>query len=386
MFSLRTSRDASLNPLALAHDRVRASGRRVLDLTAGNPTRANIPYDAAAILKALADPRSLVYSPDPLGMPSAREAVARDLATDGVNVGPSRIMLTASTSEAYGFLFKLLCDPGDEVLVPQPSYPLFELLAAFEGVKLVPYHLAYDGKWHVDLDSLARAVTPRTRAVFVVSPNNPTGSYLKRAELAAMIDLGLPIVSDEVFARYPLSTDVDPDRVTTVLEADAPLLFALGGLSKSAALPQMKLAWTALRGEEARVAAALARLELLGDSFLSAGTPVQYALPALLSSGAIARDAIRARTRKNLETLRTRIDAHSPVSLLDVEGGWYATLRVPRTLTEEAWAIELLEKDGVYVHPGQFFGFPSEAFLIVSLLTEEADLREGIDRIVARVR
>ena len=383
MFSARTSRDASQNPLAIAVARARAAGLPLLDLTVSNPTVAGIPYDAAAILGALSDPRALVYGPEPFGLPSAREVIARDLTTGGVAVDPAHVMLTASTSEAYGFLFKLLCDPGDEVLVAQPSYPLFELLAAFEGVKLVPYRMAYDGAWHVDLDSLRRAVTPRTRAVFVVSPNNPTGTYLKRAELRAMVELGLPIVSDEVFARYPFGDD--GDRVGTVLEAKDGLFFALGGLSKLAALPQMKLAWTAAGGEPTRVHAALARLELLADSYLSVGAPVQYALPTLLATGHVAADAIRARTRRNLTHLRAQMGAFSPLSLLDVEGGWYATLRVPRTQTEEAWAIDLVQEHGVYVHPGQFFGFESEAYLVVSLLTPESDFDAGVEKILRAV-
>jgi aspartate/methionine/tyrosine aminotransferase len=244
--------------------------------------------------------------------------------------------------------------------------------------------MAYDGTWHVDLDSLRRAVTPRTRAVFVVSPNNPTGTYLKRAELAAIVALDLPIVSDEVFARYPLRED--PDRVTTVLEAKgASLLFALGGLSKLAALPQMKVAWTAVSGAPARMAHALARLELLADSFLSVGTPIQHALPALLASGHVARDAITARTLHNLARLRAHIGPSSALSVLDVEGGWYAVLRVPRTRTEEAWAVDLVRDHGVYVHPGQFFGFESEAYLVLSLLTPEADFDSGIQKVVRAI-
>ncbi len=386
MFSARTSRDASLNPLAaaLAEARVRArdhEGPAILDLTVSNPTRAGIPYDEKTILAALNDRRSLRYSPEPFGLLAAREAVAAEL---GAAVPASRIVLTASTSEAYAFLFKLLCDPGDEVLIAQPSYPLFELLATFEGVKLVPYRLAYDGGWHIDFDSLRRAVSSRTRAVFVVSPNNPTGTYLKRFELAAIAELGLPIVSDEVFARYPLRED--PDRVTTVLEREGALLFALGGLSKLAALPQMKVAWTAVGGEASRVAEALGRLELLTDSFLSVSAPVQHALPALLSCGNVAADAIRARTRRNFDHLRAQVGSDSPLSVLDAEGGWYATVRVPATRTEEAWAIDLIRDHGVYVHPGQFFGFESEAYLVVSLLTPENDFDAGVEKLARATR
>jgi len=376
--SARTDHDPTPNALTVALRAARARGR-VLDLTASNPTRAGIPYPTDAILSALADPRALAYEPEPFGLSHAREAVARAIGADA-----SRVVLTASTSEAYSFLFKVLCDPGDDVLVAQPSYPLFDHLARFESVRLVPYRLAYDGAWHVDLDSLRRARTPRTRAILVVAPNNPTGSYLKRAELDAMAAMGLPIVSDEVFAPYPLRED--RARVVTALEAKDALVFSLGGLSKMAALPQMKLGWIAVGGPREHVDDALARIELVADAFLSVGAPVQHAAGALLETRAVAAEAIAARTRENLAALRAAIGRDSPASVLDVEGGWYATIRLPRTKPEETWALELLEEDGVYVHPGHFFDFAEEAFVVVSLLTPRADFAEGVAKIAARAR
>jgi alanine-synthesizing transaminase len=376
-FSRRTAHSLEANPLSRALAAARARGREILDLTVSNPTRASIDYDTAAILGALSDPRGLVYEPAPLGIESAREAVARE---NGVDT--SRVMLTASTSEAYAFLFKLLCDPGDEVLVPAPSYPLFDLLAAFEGVHLVPYRLAYDGAWHVDLDSARRAKTARTRAIVLVSPNNPTGSYLKRAELDALAALELPLISDEVFASYPLGAG---RAGPSALSCRDSLVFALGGLSKVAALPQMKLAWTCVAGPDPLVRGALDRLELLGDTFLSASTPVQIALPALLASRHRAEEAIRARTRDNLARLRELVGPSSAATVLDVEGGWYAIVRVPRTKSEEQWAIDLVEQDGVYVHPGHFFGFADEAYLVLSLLTDEATFAAGVRRVVSAV-
>jgi alanine-synthesizing transaminase len=381
MLSSRSAFDLSPNPLALAVARARAAGQPLLDLTESNPTRAAVPYDRDAILAALASPRALLYEPLPFGLPSAREAVARELGVDA-----ARVVLTASTSEAYALLFKLLCDSGDEVLVPAPSYPLFEHLARLEAVRAVPYRLAYDGAWHVDVASVRAARGARTRAVVSVAPNNPTGSYLKKDELAALASLGLPIVSDEVFARYPLRDD--PARAWTALEASeaghAPLIFVLGGLSKLAALPQMKLAWIVVGGEGARVRAALARLEVIADAFLSVGAPVQHAAPALLASRAAAETAIAARVRANLAAVRAAV-AGSAASLLDVEGGWYATLRLPATRSEQDWTLALLERDGVLVHPGHFFDFEQEAYVVVSLLTPEEPLREGLGRLVARV-
>jgi alanine-synthesizing transaminase len=375
--SSRSSFDLAPNRLSVALARARVEERPVLDLTESNPTRAGLPYPRDAILEALANPDTLLYEPAPFGLGSAREAVARELELD-----PARVALTASTSEAYAFLFKLLCDPGDEVLVPVPSYPLFEHLARLEGVRAVPYPLVYDGVWHVDLDALRNAVGPRARAVVTVSPNNPTGSYLKRAELAALSALGLPIVSDEVFASYPLRED--PTRASSALEAQGGLVFSLGGLSKLAALPQMKLAWIAVGGDAPDVTEAMGRLEIVADAYLSVGTPVQHALPRLLASRSVTETAIRARTRANLELLRSRV-AGTSATLLDAEGGWYATLRVPSTRTEESWVLALLEEDGVYVHPGHFFDFEREAYLVLSLLTPEATFAEGVARIVTRL-
>jgi alanine-synthesizing transaminase len=382
MFSSRSSMDLAPNRLAIALARANASSRPFLDLTESNPTRASIPYDTSTVLAALAAPAAMHYAPAPFGMPPAREAVARELSTQGAQVDPSRVVLTCSTSEAYSFLFKLLADPGDEVLVPAPSYPLLEHLARFESVRVVAYRLAYDGAWHIDIASVRDALSQRTRAIVVVNPNNPTGSYLKRDEFDALASLGLPIVSDEVFSRFPLRED--DSRVSTVLErSSAELVFSLGGLSKRAALPQMKLAWIAAGGREARVEGALARLEVIADAFLSVGAPVQHALPELLRSGETPAKAIADRTHANIEHLR-RIVRGSPISLLDVEGGWYATLRLPRTQSEEYWVMTLLEKDGVYVHPGHFFDFADEAFVVVSLLTPEETLREAARRIVER--
>jgi alanine-synthesizing transaminase len=387
MFSRRSAHDLRPNALTLALNRARETGREVLDLTVSNPTGAGIPYAGEAIARALADARGLLYAPEPFGLLSAREAAAAELRARGASIAVDRVMLTASTSEAYSFLFKLLADAGDAVLVPQPSYPLFEHLATFEGVRVVPYPLAYDGQWHFDLPGLRSAIDATTRAIVIVSPNNPTGSFVKKDELSAIAATGLPIVSDEVFADYGFGDD--PRRASSALEVatEARLVFALGGLSKLAALPQMKLAWTAIAGADPRrVADAASRLELIADTFLSVGTPVQHALPALLASGSIARDAIRARTAANLTRLRARLAGRATAAtLLDCEGGWYATLRLPRTQSEESWALSLLEKDAVYVHPGAFFDFREEAYVIVSLLTPEPVFEEGISRLLARV-
>jgi len=382
MFSRRSgTAETRENALSRALRARRAVGAPLLDLTVSNPTTAGIPYAEDAIVASLADRRSLRYEPASLGLPEARAAVAKEL-----GVPAERVLLTASTSEAYSFLFKLLCDSGDEVLVPRPSYPLFDQLAELDDVRLVPYRLAYDGAWHVDLPSLESAVTARTRAILVVSPNNPTGTYLRRAELERMEALGLPILCDEVFASYTLDLPAKEDVVRCAArEARSSLVFSLGGLSKLAGLPQMKAAWITLGGDGAKVGAAMGRLEWIADAYLSVGAPVQHALPRLLEARGITEQAIAQRVRANLRRVQ-RQTAGTAVTALTVEGGWYAVLRLPRTETEEAYCLSLLEDDGVLVQPGYFFDFPEEAYVVVSLLTPEADLEEGLARIVRRMR
>lgn len=393
-FSSRTTQDEAENGLARSVARALAEGRALLDLTVSNPTTAGIRYDPG-LLAALAGDASRVYEPASLGLPAARATVARALSTGLVGpraeVDASRVALTASTSEAYGILFKILCDPGDEVLVPRPSYPLLSWIAAFESVELRPYPLVHAGGWHVDLAALAEAVGPRTRAIVTVNPNNPTGHYLGRSELDAMLDLGVPIVSDEVFAGYPLRANeagklaVPEGRVATVLEATRSLVFSLSGLSKPCGLPQLKLGWIAVAGEALLADAAMRRLELVLDAYLSVASPVQHALPDLLDAGVTIRAAISARTRHNLEVARGLIRAAPSASLLEVEGGWYATLRVPETLTDEAWAEALVDQASVIAHPGYFFDMPRGAYLVVSLLTPEPIFREGFERIAATI-
>jgi aspartate/methionine/tyrosine aminotransferase len=386
MFSSRLRWDLKANDLALLLAARRRSEMRVLDLTESNPTRAGVEYPAN-LLAAMADPRALLYEPTPTGLRRAREAASAYYAARGVTVEPDRVFLTASTSEAYAYLFKLLADPGDEVLVPRPSYPLFDYLAALESVQAVPYPLEYHGGWSMNLDALRAAVTSRTRAVVIVNPNNPTGSFLKRAELDSLLPLcaekGLAIISDEVFSDY--SFEADPQRVTSLAGTEQALTFCLSGLSKVAGLPQMKLGWIVLAGPEEQREAARERLELIADTYLSVGTPVQHAAPSLLAAAAGIQVQIQDRVRSNLAFLTSCVSTESPCRVLDVEGGWYATVEVPRTRSEERWCMDLLEHEGVLVQPGFFYDFASEAYLIVSLLTPDDTFREGVSRLTARV-
>lgn len=385
MFSSRVPRTFTPNRLTSALDAQRRAGRRVVDLTQSNPTRAGLAYPPD-LLVPLADPRGLVYRPHALGLPEARAAVAADYARRGIRVEPERIVLTASTSEAYSLLFKVLCDPGDEVLVPRPSYPLFEHLTTLDAVSAVPYALDYHGDWSIDIDSLERAVTPRSRAVLAVSPNNPTGSYLKRAELDALervaAERDLALIVDEVFADYRLP-DGDAAAFASPLAGVRALTFCLGGLSKSIGLPQAKLAWIAVAGPSAAIGDALGRLEFVCDTYLSVSTPVQAATE-LLTSGAPVRQAIQERVLTNFRHLRAAVGAAPACRVLRAEGGWYGVVQVPSLSTEEELVLDLLQGDGVLVHPGYFFDFPRESFLVVSLLPRAAEFAEGVAAIVRR--
>jgi alanine-synthesizing transaminase len=385
MFSSRFHWDSRPNRVTLALAARRAAGAHTLDLTESNPTHAGLRYPAE-IAAAFADARMLEYEPNPAGSPAAREAVSAYYAARGHTVSPAHMLLTASTSEAYCYLFKLLTDPGGEVLVPSPSYPLFEFLADMESVAVRPYALEYHGAWRIDLAAMEAAMTPRTRAIILVNPNNPTGSYVKRGELRTLTALcaarGMALISDEVFADYALTEDAE--RVTTLAGVEECLAFSMSGLSKVAGLPQMKLGWIVAAGPEAARAEALEKLEWIADTYLSVSTPVQCAAPALLSAGEAVQRQIRERTAANLEFARATL-AGSAANILAVEGGWYITLQVPRIRSEEEWTLCLLEQHGVLVQPGYFYDFESEAYLVVSLLTAPEIFREGLARIAAVV-
>jgi alanine-synthesizing transaminase len=376
--------DLAANRLATARNALEIQGISLDDLTTSNPTRAGLAYPPD-LLASLGAAAGLVYAPDPRGLPTARAAVARELARHGADVPPDRVLLTASTSEAYAFLFKVLCDPGDEVLVPVPSYPLFEILSGLEAVRPVPYPLDPHGGWAYDVAAMAERVTPRTRAIVVVSPNNPTGTVVTTAQARALSDLcgarGLVLIADEVFADYRFAAAAATPA--SILADTACLAVSLGGLSKSVGLPQAKLAWMAIGGPPADTAALLDGLELVADTFLSVSTPVQIALPTLLDRGCTIRGQIQARLADNLATLRRHLAATPAIQLLEPAGGWTAVLRVPATRSEEAIVLDLLERDHVVVQPGYFYDFPSEAWLVVSLLVEPAVFARGIARIVA---
>jgi alanine-synthesizing transaminase len=384
MISSRLPRSLEPNAVARAIYAKRRSGVAILDLTETNPTSAGFNYPKE-LLEPLADPRALEYDPQPLGLWSARAAVAADFRRRGIVISADRVALTSSTSEAYALLFKLLCDAGDAVLVPHPSYPLFEHLTQLESVTAIPYALEYHGAWRVDIDSMTRAATDRVRAILIVSPNNPTGSFLHEDDLDALSNLaaarGWAIIGDEVFADYPL--DPAPEA-TNVLAGAGVLTFSLGGLSKSAGLPQLKLGWIGFGGPSSKVDEALAAYEVIADTYLSVSTPVQAAAADLIERGTAIRAQILVRVRRNLEALRKLAAAHPSVSVLRVEGGWSAVVQVPQLRAEESLVLELLDKDDVLVHPGYFFDFDREAFVVVSLLVEPAAFDRAVTRLLSR--
>jgi alanine-synthesizing transaminase len=380
----RLPRDLSPNRLTAAVAARRAAGLPLLDLTESNPTGVGLAYPDD-LLAPLGSSSALQYSPEPFGSHAAREAVSADFTRHGVSVPAARIALTASTSEAYAMLFKLLCDPGDRVLVPRPSYPLLEHLTALESVAAVPYALDAHAGWRLDVDAVAAAIDSRTKAVLVVSPNNPTGSTLDRRELDSLAKLAasreVALIGDEVFADYRLTPAA---AGVSVLQQSRALAFGLGGLSKSVGLPQVKVAWIGVSGPPAAADDALNGLEIVADAFLSVSTPAQLALGELLRSGAQVRAQIRQRIGRNLEALRAAVGATAAVTLHDPSGGWSAVLQVPSTQTEEALALALVEQDGVLIHPGYFFDFPREAFVVVSLLPAPATFDAGLSRLLAR--
>jgi alanine-synthesizing transaminase len=378
MFAKRTNWNLTPNRLSAALAAHRAAGKPLLDLTVSNPTECGFEYDGSAILDALSNPAALFYEPNPRGLESARRAVAGYYADRQEDVSVEDIFLTASTSEAYSYIFRTLCDSGDELLIPSPSYPLFDFLADIQDVGLVRYPLVYDHGWQIDFHALEQAITPRTRGVIVVHPNNPTGHFAKHAEMAKLNAIcstrQMAIIADEVFLDYSL----EGDRPASFAANRGAPTFTLSGLSKISGLPQMKAAWLVASGPQQWKSEALARLEVIADTYLSVNAPVQLAIPRFLEQRHAFQEQVMSRVRRNLAELDRQIRAQEACSRLKVEGGWCAVLRVPATRSDEDLAIKLLVTKGVYTHPGHFYDFASEGFLVVSLITQPADFAQGI--------
>jgi alanine-synthesizing transaminase len=366
---------------------MRRGGQTILDLTISNPTVCGIEYPEKELIASLAQAQSLRYVPSSKGLISARGAIAGYYRQKNIQTDPDQIILTASTSEAYSTVFRLLCEVRDEVLVPVPSYPLFEFLAQLNDVVVKPYYLRYDGEWHIDMASVTQSVSERTKAIIIINPHNPTGMFLKKSALALLSVIaeqhGLSLIVDEVFANYAFGDD--RARVSSTANHSDALTFTLNGISKLAGLPQMKLGWIVVSGPAEEKREAIDRLEIIADTYLSVNTPVQVALPQLLEHGAMIRSSIRHRTSQNLKTLRRLVSNGSKCTLFQNEGGWYGILQVPRTRTGEEWALNLLREMNVYIHPGYFFDFEQDNVLVLSLLPEAKQFEEGARRIVEYV-
>jgi alanine-synthesizing transaminase len=385
-FAKRTNWNLTPNRLSEALATRRAAGKPLIDLTLSNPTECGFEYDGSATLSALSNPAALAYEPNPRGLQSARLAVAGYYADRNENVSVEDIILTTSTSEAYSYVFRTLCDPGDELLIPSPSYPLFDFLADIQDVTLVRYPLLYDHGWQIDFHGLEQAITPRTRGVIVVHPNNPTGHYTKRGEIAKLHAIcsarRLAIIADEVFLDFSLEGNAQP---SFAVNREA-LTFTLSGLSKICGLPQMKAAWLAVSGPQHGKAEALARLEVIADTYLSLNVPVQLAIPKFLEQRHAFKQQVMSRLRRNLAELDRQLALQKLVSRLTVEGGWCAVLRVPRTRSDEDLALTLLNERGLYIHPGHFYDFATEQFLVLSLLVPDAKVAQGVAEILAWFR
>ena len=383
MFADRTNWNLDTNRLSEALARHRAIRRPLLDLTASNPTECGFDYDRPAIMRALSDADALDYKPDPKGLETARQAVAAYYAARSNEVSIENIFLTTSTSEAYSFVFRMLCNPGDELLIPTPSYPLFEFLADIQDVRLVRYPLVYDYDWQIDFHALEQAITSRTRGAIVVHPNNPTGHFCKPEDLTRLNEVcsarQMALIADEVFLDFVL-TGAQPLSFATNTGA---LTFTMSGLSKISGLPQMKTAWLITTGPEHLRKQALARLEVIADTYLSMNAPMQLATPVFLEQRRGFQKQLMTRVRRNLSELDRQLAGQKSCSRLRMEGGWNTVLRVPATRSDEELAIELLATRDVYAHPGHFYDFPSNGYLIVSLITPEPEFAKGIERLLS---
>jgi alanine-synthesizing transaminase len=383
MFSDRTGWNLEENRLSRALAEGRASGQPIFDLTRSNPTECGFAYDGETIQRTFAPEGTLRYAPDPRGMKAAREAVCAYYAAQELPVGIDNLVLTSGTSEAYSFVFRLLCNPGDEVLIPAPGYPLFDFLADLCDVKLVRYPLFYDHGWQIDFAALAAASSAKTRAVVVVHPNNPTGHYASASEREQLSHFcakkGIALIADEVFLDFSLK---DP-REQSFLSSNGVLTLALSGISKICGLPQMKLAWIAVAGPAQLKKDALARLEVIADSYLSVGTPVQLAAPALLAMRISFQAQVMDRVRANLRELAGQLSAQSACNQLACDGGWSVVLRVPAVQSDEDLALALLTQRRVYLHPGHFYDFAQPGHLVGSLIVSGQEFAEGLRRVLA---
>ncbi|MBI1871299.1 MAG: pyridoxal phosphate-dependent aminotransferase [Chlamydiae bacterium] len=384
LFSKRTNWNLEANPITKALQKRRDSQLPILDLTESNPTHCGFDYPTQELAQVLTQPQSFQYHPNPKGLLEARRAIAKYYQDQGHSINPEQIFLTSSTSEAYSFLFRLLVNPQENILIPRPGYPLFDFLSDLADVELKTYSLFYEKNWQIDFESLKNNVNPDTKALLVVHPNNPTGSYIKKNEFFELIQLAhheeIALVSDEVFFDYAVESNEKHTRLAGISEV---LSFTLNGLSKMVGLPQMKLGWMVVNGPQKLLTQALDRLEVITDTYLSVNTPIQQALPWIIENCKTIQNPIKMRVLNNLKWLKEKIIPFPACEVLKVEGGWYALLKIPKTRSDEEWVLTFLEKEGVFVHPGHFYQFEKEGYLVISLIVPPETFQEGVRRILS---
>ena len=385
MFSKRFDYNIEENNLSKLLNEKKSAGVKILDLIESNPTNAGFDYNETGILNSIAKPESMKYVPNPKGLESAREAVSQYYREKSITINTDNIFLTSSTSEAYSFIFRLLTDPFDEVLIPRPSYPLFSFIAEMETVNIKYYNLIYsDNKtWEIDFESINSQLTEKTKAIILVNPNNPTGNFVKLKEINLLLKIckanNIALICDEVFMDYILETE--RNSTFSLAGINYVLTFTLSGLSKICGLPQMKLSWIVVSGPDKECEEAKAKMEIITDTYLSVGTPIQLAASDLLIGKEFIQKQIKKRVLRNYDYLKTESERKDYFELLRTEGGWYSVLKIPNNINEDTLAFELLDKKNVYIHPGYFFDFNEEGYIVVSLLTPEEKFNKGIKRI-----
>ncbi len=384
-FSDRTNWNLNINDLAQLIHEQKIKGLPILDLTESNPTKCGFEYPTELITKAITQSDNFIYEPSPKGQLHAREAIVSYYLLQGITLDTEQIFLTSSTSEAYSFIFRLLCNPGDSVAIPSPSYPLFGFLGDLNDIELQPYELRVDQNWEIDFPSLEQLISTRTKAILLVNPNNPTGSYIQQEEMGKLTKLSqekeLALISDEVFFDYSFSSI----QKTSLASNDQTLSFSLNGLSKILGLPQMKLGWIIINGPDRLKKEAIERLEVIADTYLSVNTPIQNALPQILPLRNQIQEQIKNRVQTNFEFLKALLSTHSQTEILNIDGGWYTILKIEGIEDEDAWTLQLLKEKGVLIHPGHFYNFSQSGYFVISLLTPAHTFQEGLKKVLAKM-
>lgn len=388
MFSCRTNWNFQNNRITKLIQEYQRNNISIIDLSESNPTKVGFNYPEKFVLKDFCSGKNLIYNPHPKGLINAREAICKFYHKKNINIHPESIIITAGSSDAYNYIFRLIAEPGDEILVPSPSYPLLQFLSRLNDISIKNYRLLYDGEWHIDIDSIYRNITNKTKAILFIHPNNPTGSYVKNEEYEKVLELanryGLIFISDEVFYEYEIEDK--PNKFNSFSEKSDILTFTINGISKLLGLSQMKLGWVIVSGPNKLKQEAINRLEIISDTFLSVNTPVQNSLPIWLENYEELHNQIKHRVIINYFRIKDQILANSAIELLNVEGGWNGILRFPNIFTDEQWVELFLKKYRLFLQPGYFYDFERGAYLLVSLLLPENIIKKNIIAVLDEVK